>query len=162
MTMTNSGFPLRSAVLALALASAAPLAWAEIFLCVDANGRKELTDTKRAGCKALTPPDAIPAPPARREGTRTPTATPSNFPRVDAATQKKRDVDRKALLESELRAERAKLEELKKAYANGEPERQGDEKNYQKYLDRVEAMKTDIDRVQKNIDMLNREIANIK
>src|SRR3954469_17942701 len=98
MTTTQFGFPLRSGMLALVLSAVAPMAWADIYLCVDANGRKELTDTKRAGCKALSVPDGIHAP-ARREGVRPPVATPPNFPRVDSAQQKARDVNRKEILE---------------------------------------------------------------
>lgn len=162
MTMTNSVFPLRSSLLALALTALAPLAWADIYLCIDANGRKELTDSKRAGCKALTVPDAIPAPASRQGARAAPVTTPSNFPRVDGAQQKARDADRKSILESELRTETAKLKELQKEYNGGQPERQGGEKNYQKYLDRVAGMKDSIARTEKNIEALNREITNIK
>jgi hypothetical protein len=162
MTTTFPGFPLRSSLLALALSAVAPLAWADIYLCVDANGRKELTDTKRPGCKALSVPSAIPAPAARRDGAKVPVVTPNGFPKVDNAQQKARDADRKSILESELRTESAKLKELQKEYNAGQPERQGNEKNYQKYLDRVAALKDSITRTEKNIEALNREISNIK
>ncbi|MDE1929772.1 MAG: hypothetical protein KGI36_21525, partial [Burkholderiales bacterium] len=54
-----------------------------------------------------------------------------------------------------------KLAELQQAYNNGEPERQGNERNYQKYLDRVAGMKASIDRTQADIAAIQREIAKL-
>jgi hypothetical protein len=163
MTTTTSGFPLRSCILAVSLLGAAPLAWADIYLCVDANGRRELTDTNRAGCKPLAVPGTIAAPPARKAApSAKPAVTPDGFPKVDNAKQRERDANRREILEGELRAELAKLAEQKKDYNNGEPERHGNEKNYAKYQERVAQMKENMSRTEKNIEMLNREIANIK
>ena len=163
MTTTTSVFPLRSCILALSLLGAAPLASADIYLCVDANGRRELTDTNRAGCKPLAVPGTIAAPPARKAAASAkPAVTPDGFPKVDNAKQRERDANRREILEGELRAELGKLAEQKKEFNNGEPERQGNEKNYAKYLERVAQMKENMSRTEKNIEMLNREIANIK
>ncbi|HEX6017996.1 MAG TPA: hypothetical protein VFZ28_07835, partial [Burkholderiaceae bacterium] len=57
--------------------------------------------------------------------------------KVDPTAQRQRDSDARKLLEAELKREEARLAELQKAFNNGEPERQGDERNYQRYLDRV-------------------------
>jgi hypothetical protein len=163
MTTTTPGFPLRSCILAVSLLGAAPLAWADIYLCVDANGRRELTDSNRPGCKPLVVPGTIPAPAARKAVTVSkPAVTPDGFPKVDNAKQRERDANRREILEGELRAEVAKLAQQKKEFNNGEPERQGNEKNYAKYLERVALMKENMSRTEKNIEMLNREIANIK
>ena len=48
---------------------------------------------------------------------------------------------------------------MKTDYNNGQPERQGNEKNYQKYVDRVADMKSAIDRKESDIAALKREIA---
>ena len=45
---------------------------------------------------------------------------------------------------------------------NGEPERRGDERNFAKYQERTAAMKEDLDRAEKNIEALKREIGNLK
>ncbi|MFP5389950.1 MAG: DUF4124 domain-containing protein [Gammaproteobacteria bacterium] len=137
-----------------------------IYLCVDANGRRELTDTNRPGCKEISVPGAISAPPARRaSGTAAPKAAPApapaNFPRVDTAQQKARDDDRRAILAEELRNEERKLAGLKKDFNGGEPERQGNEKNYAKYQERVAGMQADINRSERNVEALRREIGNI-
>ena len=48
-----------------------------------------------------------------------------------------------------MRKDEAALAALRKDYNNGEPmERQGDERNYQKYQDRVAQMRDAIDRAQ--------------
>ena len=60
------------------------------------------------------------------------------------------------------RKEQARLDALRKEYNNGEPERQGNERNYQKYLDRVEAMKADIAASEANVGSLKRELSAIR
>ncbi|MGO4379558.1 DUF4124 domain-containing protein [Pseudoduganella sp. RAF53_2] len=137
----------------------------QIYLCTDADGHKELTDSRKgSNCKALDlPPASIAAPQgAARPRPVTPVASPGNFPRVDSAEQKARDADRKAILTDELNSETKKLAELRKEFNNGEPERRGDERNYAKYLERVATMKDSIARSEQNVEALKREIANIK
>ena len=79
--------------------------------------------------------------------------------RVDAGDQKARDADARAILEAELKKAEARQAELLKEYNNGEPERMGPEhKNYQKYLDRVADLKAAIERNEKDIAGLRREL----
>jgi len=79
--------------------------------------------------------------------------------RVDPADQRARDTDARRILEAELKREEDRLAALKNEYANGQPERQGNEQNYQKYLDRVADMKSAIERKTGDIAALRREIA---
>ncbi|XLZ72825.1 DUF4124 domain-containing protein [Massilia sp. SR12] len=141
----------------------------QIYLCVDAEGRKELTDARKGkNCKPLDLPGAsIPAPPAtpgarRSAAPATPAVAPANFPRVDGAEQKARDADRRAILTDELNTESRKLAELRKEFNNGEPERRADERNAAKYQERVAGMKDSIVRSEQNVEALKRELANIK
>lgn len=162
----------RQSIAALALSAVAGGAFAQspIYLCVDAQGRKELTDQNKRGCKALDLPGAIPAPPratnnaaaARPRTPAAPVATPADFPRVDSSTQRARDDDRRGILTEELRLEQQKLAELKAEYKNGEPDRLGSERNYAKYQERVATLRDAIARSERNIEALNREIANIR
>jgi hypothetical protein len=159
----------RIASSALLLTLASP-AWSQgqIFLCTDASGHKELTDTrKNASCKALDLPGAIAAPARRYDsGSRPraapPAATPGEFPRVDSSEQKARDADRRQILADELAGEQAKLNELRKEFNNGEPERRGDERNYAKYQERVASLRDSISRSEKNVEALKREISAIR
>jgi hypothetical protein len=154
--------------------SGAAQAQTTVYKCVDAQGRVEFTDTGKKGCKALDLPGYIPAPPERRApapaasrpntapAAAAPSPSPSNFPRVDTSQQRARDDDRRGILTDELRAEEAKLAGLRQVFNNGEPERQGNERNYAKYQERVAGMRDDISRTERNIEALRREIANIK
>ena len=94
--------------------------------------------------------------PAPRNG------TPSDFPRVSEDAQKGRDTDRRKILDQELAAEQAKLEQARKDLVEGEATRLGNEKNYQKYLDRVQTLKDNVALHERNIEALKREIANIR
>jgi hypothetical protein len=78
--------------------------------------------------------------------------------RVDPVAQRARDSDARRILEGELRTEEEKLAVMQKEFNNGQPERQGDEKNFQKYLDRVSDMRAAIARKQTDIAALQREI----
>lgn len=137
----------------------------QIFLCVDADGRKELTDTRKGkNCKPLDLPGAtIPAPAHHGGGAApVPAVAPANFPRVDTTEQKARDADRRAILTDELNTENRKLADLRKEFNNGEPERRADERNAAKYQERVAGLKDSIARSESNVEALKRELANIK
>jgi len=180
--MTSSCFTVRpgriaaAAVLATMLAHPGARADSVVYKCVDKSGRVEFTDINKSGCKALdlpgyvatpapAPRAATPAVTVRQGAARAPApvaANPSGFPRVDTATQRARDDDRRGILNEELRAEEQKLSDLKRDFNNGEPERQGNEKNYAKYQERVAQMRDDIGRTERNIEALRREIANTR
>ena len=101
------------------------------------------------------------------EGTRPAVASPSpaaaprpgNAPRVDSAAQRQRDADARATLEAELRKAEQRLADAQKAYANGEPEKQGIEsRNYQRYLDRVAELKDAVTRAENDVAGIRREL----
>ncbi|MFC0251112.1 DUF4124 domain-containing protein [Massilia consociata] len=142
-----------------------------VYKCVDEQGRVEFTDTSRRGCKALDLPGYAPPPPrasapipAVRPSSPGPASsvTPASFPRVDTAQQRARDDERREILNDELRLEQKKLADLRRDFNNGEPERQGNERNYAKYQERVAGMRDEIGRTERNIEALQREIANIR
>jgi hypothetical protein len=141
----------------------------EIFLCVDDEGRKTFTNTGNTkGCRRqdVGPVTTVPAPrlPPRNvvaNGTEQ-RATPANYPRVDGETQRSRDGDRRKILEDELRAEEERVGRLRTEFNNGEPERQGDERNYARYQERVQRLQEDIQRSENNIVALRREIASLR
>ena len=81
--------------------------------------------------------------------------------RVDAGEQRARDSDARKILDSELKREEEKLAALQKEYNNGEPERKGDERNYQRFLDRVEELKSAIARKQSDLAAIKRELGKL-
>lgn len=132
------------------------------YKCTEPSGTPLYTDTFRAGCKAIETSGAIPAPTTVRSAPARPVTAPSDFPRVDLSQQRARDADRREILNDELRSEEKKLMELKSEFNNGEPERNGNERNYAKYQARVVDLRSNISRSEKNIEALKREIAAIK
>ena len=110
------------------------------------------------GCKAMEAqqPTTIPVPKSCLATVVSPGTAAS---RVEAQEQKSRDTDARKILQDELIKAQAQLDVLQKEYNNGQPERQGNEKNYQKYLDRTAELKAQIERTQSDISAITRELA---
>lgn len=158
-----------SAMMLLASLSFHAQAQSDVYLCMNENGTKEYKNTGLTkGCKRIDLQGIamIPSPYAKpviqNTAVRTAAVSPPNFPKVDSSAQKARDNDRMQILLEEMKTEEKRLAELKKEFNNGEPERQGNEKNYAKYQERVAIMKEDINRSEKNVEALKREIGNLK
>lgn len=146
---------------------------ADVYVCSGLNGVPEYRNNNAGrDCKRLNLPDVVSVPGIRKSPSRggtaggaavLPSPTPSSsFPRVDSATQRTRDDERRGVLEHELQAEQAKLGALRAESGGGPPERQGNERNYQKYLDRAAALRDDIVRTEANVSSLRWELNNLK
>ena len=81
--------------------------------------------------------------------------------RVDPNDQRARDRERRPILEDELRRAEQAVADLQRDYNKGEPERRGDERNYQKYIDRVAEMKAALARKESDVAAIKREIAKL-
>jgi hypothetical protein len=81
--------------------------------------------------------------------------------RIDPADQRARDTDAKRILADELRREEDRLAAMRKEFNNGEPERQGDERNFQKYQDRVAEMKAALARKEADVAAIRRELSKL-
>jgi hypothetical protein len=113
---------------------------------------------------AKTPPVTSSTPGAERTapaGSSASGAGRTGESRVDPAEQKARDTDAKRILQAELKKEEERLVALQKEYNSGEPERRGDERNFQKYQDRVAEMKAAIVRKEADIAAIKRELAKL-
>ena len=149
----------------LILFLAAPLAaTAEIYKCADGDGNVSYTNTKQKGCTAMDiAPYREPAPAAARpraRGTQSP--SPERFPSVDSQTQKQRDQGRRQILETELASEEKLLTDAKRALAEGETARTGEDRNTPLYADRVRKLKETVGLHEQNVVALKREIANMR
>ena len=126
-------------------------------------------EAREKGCRSIegTPITIIQAPRPRvaASGTggngNTSAAPRPADSKVDPASQRQRDSEARRILLEELKKEEDKLAAMQKDYNNGEPERRGDERNYQRYLDRVADMKAAITRKEADISALRREIAKL-
>jgi len=125
------------------------------------------------GCKAIDGGNLTIIPstaPARSTDTRPAAARPASgastprngAQRVDPGEQRARDSDARAILEAELRKAQERLAQAEKAYANGEPEKEGIEgRNHQRYLDRVAELKAALGRAQSDVESIRRELARL-
>jgi hypothetical protein len=156
-----------------AIILAAPLAtaWAQgtVYRCPGPPVlyTSEITDkeAKERGCRTIeNAPITVVSPPKRAPQAGTPPASGprGEGSRVDPKEQRQRDSDARAILEAELKREEEALAALQKEFNNGEPERQGNERNYQRYLDRVEQMREAIARKQADIAALRRELGKLQ
>jgi hypothetical protein len=164
----------RHCLIATSAACVSAAAWAQIpgntavyrcpgppVLYTDAITPKEAAEK---GCKLLEgAPVTILQSPKPREGVRPAGQAVPSRPdaKVDPAEQRTRDNDARRILETELKREEEKLAAMKAEFNNGEPERRGDERNYQRYLDRVAELKASIARKEADISALRREIAKL-
>jgi hypothetical protein len=154
----------------IVIAASASGAHAQIFECIDQNGNKRFTNivSEAKGCKALSlPTNPAPSSPAgaptlKPHGRSAPSATPANFPRVDAQTQNQRDNDRRRILENELANEQKMLDAARKKLAEQESVRLGTERNYQRVLDRLEPFQKEVKQHEDNVANIKREMSNLR
>lgn len=129
-------------------------------LYTDALSAKEASDK---GCKTLegtpiTVIQSMPIRPSAKAGTGGSASSPE---KVTSDDQKARDADARRILEAELRQAEDALAVQKKEFNNGEPERRGDERNAQKYQDRIKEMKDAITRKEADIASIKRELTKL-
>ncbi len=153
----------------LLLAVAPIAAWAQggtVYRCPGNVYTSQITDkeAKDRGCRTIEgAPITIVSPPKRApvQASSGP-GRPEGGTKVDAKEQRARDSDARAIVEAELRREEEALAALQKEFNYGEPDRQGDERNYQRYLDRVEEMRSAIARKQADVAALRRELSKLQ
>jgi hypothetical protein len=150
---------------ALAAASGAH-AQGTVWKCMEADGRAHYTNIKKETegkqCTVVTKEVSVvssPAAPARAAGAE---KSPPGFPKVDKDTQKARDASRRQILQDELAAEEKGLADAKANLAAQEAVRYGDEKNYQRVLDRLKPYQDAVERHERNISALRKELANLR
>jgi hypothetical protein len=150
------------------------LAQDRIYRCAGNEYTNNAATAADKGCKlveggnltVVTAPKPRAPTPAPAAGTGTGDVRVAAAPapsRIDSAEQRSRDSDARAIFESELKKLETKQTELLKAYSNGEGEKRGDEqRNHQKYLDRMGELKAQIARNDSDIASIKREIQRMK
>jgi hypothetical protein len=151
-----------SALLVLALglvATGASRAQVEtLWNCKDKNGRTTLTnqkaDTVGKECRAVQQERVNVAPSSKGK-------SPANFPRETGADRQTAKARQRQTLESELAQEESMLADARKKLTEQEAIRTGDEKNYQRVLDRLKPFQDTVEVHQKNVEALKRELVNL-
>lgn len=154
--MSHRRIPLLFSLLALSVQADT------LFKCTDSDGHTTYTNQKSStkNCTVLIQDKPVTTFTAPKPRAATP--TPGDFPKVTSEAQKSRDGDRRKIIEDELAAERAKLDDAKKTLAEQESQRLGGEKNYQKYQDRVKPYQDEVDLHERNVESLQKELNGLR
>lgn len=155
-----------SFLLPLILLCFSPLAAADVYKCIDDEGRVTYTNDPGAArsCTRLKSEQAvstIPSP-TRPATPATTASTPADFPRVGANDQRARDDSRRQVLETELSNEQEALAAAEAELAEQDAVRFGDERNYQKKLDRLQPYQDKVDLHRRNIEALDKELTRLR
>ncbi|SMB22229.1 conserved exported protein of unknown function [Sterolibacterium denitrificans] len=137
-----------------------------LYKCIDGSGVVLYTNQKGAAknCTVLSRdlPVTTLGTASRSASANAGRSSPSSFPRVNDDLQRRRDNDRRSILEQEFSIEQQNLDKARQALTEGEASRRGDEQSYQKYLSRIQELRNDVTLHERNIEALKRELANLK
>ena len=153
----------------LVLALLQPVAWAETCKYLDSEGRVIYSNTPNSPPKGATKVKCFEDPALKQApaGSKNSDAQPGSeskakSPRVSESTQKTRDGERRRILEQELADETAELALAKEQLAEQEAVRNGNERNYERFLERVKPYRDAVATHEHNIEAIKHEIANLK
>jgi hypothetical protein len=136
-----------------------------VWRCTEQDNRAHYTNIKKETegkqCIVVTREVSVVSAPASAPRAAA-TPTPPGFPRVDKDTQKSRDDGRRRILEDELTTEQKGLSDAKVKLAEQEGVRNADEKNYQRVLDRLKPYQEAVERHERNVSALQRELAALR
>ncbi len=153
-----------AACLALLLAGPAH-AVRQICKYVDGEGRVTFADVPQKNARKLMcfdpMPERTPKPPPKPAAGKA-GADEAGFPRVDGETQKRRDTDRRRILEQELADEQKLLDQARAALGDGESVRYSNETGDDKLRERIRPLREALATHEKNIEAIRRELANTK
>ena len=157
---------MRYRFLPLALLLATAPALAETCKYVDKDGRTIYSNVPVKNARKVAcfqpPPTPSPEPSNATANARAPLPTDASRARVEPNTQRQRDSDRRQILESELAREQDALNEAKKALAEQEAVREGNERNYARVQERLKPYQDAVALHEKNVASIKQEIANLK
>ncbi len=136
-----------------------------VYRCPGNVYTSEISDkeAKERNCRTIEgAPITIVSPPKRAPVQAAGNGAPrGEGTKVDGKDQRARDSDARAILEAELKREEEALAALQKEFNNGEPDRKGDERNFARYQERVEEMKSALARKQADVAALRRELSKL-
>ena len=125
--LTSESMKIKGGIL-LALFGVSCYAQSQVYKQVDKDGKISYSNAPMKDAKKLDLPPI--------------TVIPAIKPKAKVRTSGRLDTTdneaRRVVIEEKIAEEAKLLEEIKKEYNNGEPDRLGSERNYQRYLDRVQ------------------------
>ncbi|MDH5479185.1 MAG: DUF4124 domain-containing protein [Nitrosomonas sp.] len=135
-----------------ALLSQSCLVFSGVYKHVDEHGNTTYSNVPSQGAKPVDLPPIVVVP-AIDAGD------------IDKRMQKRRESakikDQREAIENKISEESSRLDEIRNEYKGGTPDRLGSERNYQRYLDRVERLKKEISTREDNLFTLKNELQNL-
>jgi hypothetical protein len=147
-------------LIALFLLLSAGAASAQTCKYVDSEGRVTYSNVPIKNAKKVSCFEPVKPPPQSAAPQPQPEAAAR--PRVDSSTQRQRDADRRSILEAELQSEENQLADAKRQLAEQEAVRTGDERNYERVLERLKPYQEAVAQHEKNVAALRQELANLR
>jgi hypothetical protein len=162
---------MRQLIVFAVLVSASAAAQSTLCKYVDESGNVTYSDSVIKGAKRVqcfeAPPQPVAAPrqpslPQSERGASERQMERERTSSADSDAQRKRDETRRKILMDELGQEQKLLDEARKALAEGEDTRLGGERNYQRFLDRVQPLKDRVAAHERNVQALKQEIGGLR
>jgi len=139
-------------ILFIFLANFSCLAFSGVYKQIDKDGNVTYTNVRSHDAKKVDLPPIVVVPKIDSQDIDT---------RIKNRRESTKNNEQRETIERKISEESARLDEVKQEYKNGEPDRLGSERNYQRYLDRVERLKEEINIREKNLETLKQELKNI-
>jgi hypothetical protein len=141
-------------MVAVLLTLAAPIASAEPWLCADEHGNKAFSYEPESATKKNCVHHPIPSSNVVRRTPRRSASpdTATSFPKVDAKTQKRRDLARRQILERELAEEQKSLDAAAQQLAEQKQVRRTPTESLKPYEDRVRLHQSNIENLRKELE----------
>jgi hypothetical protein len=137
----------------------------EIFKCRNETGQITYTNDRRQAekqkCELVTSQVNV-APSPSAAASRSQGRGPAGFPRETQRESAGARERQREILEQELAAEQRALAQARQTLAEQEAVRGGEERNYSRVETRLQPYKESVENHQKNIEALQRELANLK
>lgn len=142
----------RNYLIFIALASLSCLTQAGVYKHIDEQGNVTYSNVPSGNAKKVDLPPIVVVPSV-------------NSGEIDERIIKRRESNkleeqREEML-SKITEEERRLSEVREEYKDGVPDRLGSERNYQRYLDRVERLREEINVRERNLDILRNEFRNL-
>jgi uncharacterized protein DUF4124 len=135
----------------------------DIYKCLDDQGHTVFQDNGRGkSCERVDifPIATVPGLRARSPAVDAHAVTPASFPRADGDAQHQRELDRRRILEDEVRLEEDRLAHLRGEFNDGKPiPVGGEDRSSAGYQERSHRLREDIERSEGNLASLKRELS---
>lgn len=133
----------------IVLASISCLTQAGVYKHIDEQGKVTYSNVPSNNAKKIDLPPIVVVPPV-------------NSGEIEDRIAKRRESirleEQREQLQSKISEEEKRLNEVKDEYKDGVPDRLGSERNYQRYLNRVDRLKEEINGRENNLNLLRNEL----